>query len=112
MSKKKKGEIVTYTPEESRRIGETIVTAMNENTSEAGAKLLNAAQDRENKMFMETVLSRVQELVSHRNNLQLAEEKLRREMALFDKRIAAIKAGEFKLGYNGKIEYNDILLNY
>ena len=112
MSKRKKEEIVAFTSEESKRIGSAIVTAMNENASEAGSKLLNLAKQQENKIFMESVVSRVQELVSHRNMLQLADEKLHREIALFDKRIAAIEAGAFKLGYNGKIEYNDILLNY
>jgi len=85
---------------------------MQNNPTETGAKLLHLATRREEKIFMETVLSRVQELVSHRNQLFIALEKTQREIALFNKRISAVESGEFSLDRNGRICYNDILLNY
>jgi hypothetical protein len=105
-------EIIKFTPEESQRIGSTIVTEMHNNPTETGSKLLHLATRREEKIFMETILSRVQELVSHRNQLYIALEKTQREIALFDKRISAVETGEFTIGFDGRLRYNDILLNY
>lgn len=105
-------ELVKYTDEESKRIGTAIITAMQDNASETGAKLLEIATARTEKVFLNDVINRVQELVSHRNALYLALEKTQREIALFDKRILAIEKGEFEIGRDGRIRYNDILLNY
>jgi hypothetical protein len=105
-------KIIQFTPEESKRIGSTILAEMKNNPTETGANLLHLAQRRTEKIFMESVLNRVQELVSHRNQLFIALEKTQREIALFDKRIAAVQAGEFTIDYNGRLKYNDILLNY
>jgi len=113
MSKKKKNtEIVAFTPSESARVGEAIVAESTEHPEEFGKKLMEIASSRNEKLFMETVVARAQELASHRNNLLIALEKTQREISLFDKRIAAVKAGEFKLSSDGRIIYNDVLLQY
>jgi len=105
-------ELAKFTPENAARIGSAIIAEMQNNASETGAKLLALATMRQEKVFMETVLSRVQELVSHRNQLQIAMEKTVREIALFDRRIAAVESGEFTIDSSGRLKYNDILLNY
>lgn len=105
-------ELVKYSDEESKRIGTAIITAMRENASETGAKMLEIATARTEKVFLNDVINRVQELVQHRNNLFLAQEKLEREIALFNKRIAAVEKGEFSLARDGRLLYNDILLQY
>jgi hypothetical protein len=104
-------EMVKFTADEASRIGQTIRTEMQINASETGGKLLRLAMSREQDGFMNTVLARVQELVSHRNSLEIALEKVQKEIALFDRRLAAVGAGEFSLTREGRINYNDILLN-
>jgi hypothetical protein len=105
-------EIVPFSTDEKHRIGTAITTAMSDNPSETGAKLMQMATDREESMFMDTVLNRVKEVVSHLNNLYIAKEKLEREIALFIKRKEAIEKGQFKIDRDGRLQYNDILLNY
>src|SRR5882724_4075479 len=112
VSDSKKDDIIKFTHEESQRIGSAIITEMQNNPTETGARLLRAATSREEKLFMESVVNRLQELVSHRNQLYIALERTQREIALFDKRIAAVQSGEFEIDFNGRIRYNDILLNY
>lgn len=109
MSKKKKNEIVAFTSDESKRIGSAIRAA---DSQKVGESLIRTATDRNEKVFMENVLARVQELVSHRNNLYIAKDKLDREISLFDKRIAAVEKGEFLISSDGRLIYNDILLQY
>jgi hypothetical protein len=104
--------LVKFTSDESKRIGSAIIAEMQNNPTETGAKLLHLATHREEKLFMETVINRVQELVSHRNQLFIALEKTQREIALFNERIAAVESGQFEIDHNGRIRYNNILLNY
>lgn len=115
-SLERKTEITQLTPSEQSRIGSTIITAQTARPSEFGAALVRNATERGNKAFMDSVQNRVQEIVSHLNNLFLAKDKLEKEIALFQKRLEAIKAGEFKIENNvefgARILYNDILLNF
>jgi hypothetical protein len=105
-------EVVKYTPEEKERIGSAMITAAQQNAAEIGKRLIEVATSRNERAFIDTVINQAAELVTHLNNLYLADEKLQKEIALFKKRIAAIEAGEYKLGSNGRLQYNDILLNY
>jgi hypothetical protein len=113
----KKTEIVEFSSGEQSRIGSAITAAMSERPTEIGAALVRQATERGNKAFMENVQNRVQEMVSHLNNLFLAKEKLDKEIALFQRRIKAVEAGEFKVEHSqgefgARLIFNDILLNY
>jgi hypothetical protein len=112
-----KTEIIEFSKSEQSRIGSAITAAMSERPNEIGAALVRQATERGNKAFMENVQNRVQEMVSHLNNLFLAKEKLDKEIALFQRRIKAVEAGEFKVEHSqgefgARLIFNDILLNY
>ena len=80
MTDKKDDEVIKFTQEESKRIGSDIITEMLNNPIETGTSLLHLATRRESKVFMENVINRVQELVSHRNQLYIAKEKTERRL--------------------------------
>lgn len=95
-----------------KKSGSSILAAMKENPEKVGGILLRIATERADSDFTAAVIARVKELVTHRNNLQLALEKTQKEIDLFDTRIAAIEGGEFTVDGYGAIHYKDSSLNY
>jgi hypothetical protein len=108
----KENAIEQFTQEEASRIGEAIVANARENPREFGTQLVDIVKQRSNKVFMERVVNRVQELVEHRDSLLRAKDGIEREISLCDKRILAVQEGKFTMSSDGRILYNDVLLQY
>lgn len=103
-------EIVKFTSEEMKRIGSKIVSGSKKDMKKAGSLLVKSAIGRADSAFAEKILARVQELIQHRSNLFVARDKLLREINLFDRRIAAIENGKFRVGFSGIIIFEDSTL--
>jgi hypothetical protein len=91
----------------------SIIKAMEEDSKKFGSALVKNATESFDKDRTAALINRVKELVRHRMNLYAALEKTKQEIALFDRRISAIDAGEFALdGHTGNIIFKDANLNY
>lgn len=99
--------IVKYTPETLKRIGSGLVKGSKKELKKAGKLLIASATDSTNQEFASRVTGRVKELITHRNALYIAMEKTKKEIQLFDDRIKAIETGEFTIGWEGYITFND-----
>lgn len=96
--------------DDKRRVGSGLIHAMQNNPEEVGSRLAHIANQRVEKWFTEEVLRQIEELIKHKSALLNAATKTAAELQLTEKRIAAIDDGEFKIGWNGKIEFNDFAL--
>jgi hypothetical protein len=110
--KRKKNTSIQVHIDENERVGHGLIEAFRRNPEEIGEKLLTTAIGRVEKEFTESVLKQIEELVKHKSNLLIAVDKTNAEIKLTERRLSAIDNGEFKLGWNGKITYNDVLLNF
>jgi hypothetical protein len=91
----------------------SIIKAMEEDSKKFGGVLIKAATESFDKERTNALVQRVRELVKHRMALYAAIEKTKIEIALFDRRLAAIDAGEFFIeNYSGQISFKDQTLNY
>jgi hypothetical protein len=90
----------------------SIIKAMEEDSKKFGSTLVAAAGKTHDEERTKALVERVKELMKHRMNLYANLEKIKNEIALFDRRIKAIEAGEFLLeSYSGSITYKDSMLN-
>lgn len=103
---------VSITVNDNQRVGARLIQRLQENPEETGSRILHIAIGQVEKRFTEDILRQVRELVEHRNALFIALDKTDREIKLTDARLSAINAGEFKIGWNGKIQYTDSMLNF
>lgn len=99
--------IVKYSPEDLKRIGHGLVKQTKAGMKRAGQLLAKAAKESADKEFATRVASRVEEMIRHRSNLYISLDKTQREIAFYDRRLAAIEAGEIKVSFSGEIQYND-----
>jgi len=110
--KRKPESAITISLDGNQRIGNGLIDALTRNSEETGSRLLNVAIGRVETEFANTVLRQIEELVKHKASLLNAIEKTAKEVDLTERRLAAIDAGEFKVDFNGKITYNELVLNY
>lgn len=94
------------------KLGQGFVNALTANPKLMGAKLIELATARSEKKFLEGAVKQLEQMVQHRNNLYIALDRTKKEIELFDKRIEAVNNGEFTLGYDQTITFNDIKLQY
>jgi hypothetical protein len=110
--KRKTDSAIRVHVDENERVGHGLIEAFRRNPEEMGQKLMTTALGRVEKQFAEEVLRQIEELVKHKSNLLNAIDKTAAEVKLTERRLAAIDAGEFKIGWNGKITYNEAILNF
>lgn len=108
--KEKEDSAIEIHIDEHKRIGSSLIESLRRNP-EVGSQMLHVANQRVEKWFTEEVLKQIEDLIKHKNQLLLNMEKAGAEVQMTEKRIAAINAGEFKIGWSGRIEYNDRVLN-
>lgn len=98
--------------DDNRRLGSSIVEALRQNPEAAGRRIFDIATIRAEKWFNEEVMRQVEDLIKHRSALLNQIEKTAAEVQLTEKRIAAIESGQFKVEWNGRIKFNDVMLNF
>ena len=105
-------DVIKFDESEKQRIGSAIVAATTENPREVGQNIMELATSRASQAFMDNVVNQGQMLVQHLNGLYIAKEKVEREISLTQKRIQAIRDGEFTMSGDGRILYKDVLLQF
>jgi DNA transposition AAA+ family ATPase len=98
--------------DEQQRLGNRLIEALRRNSAEVGEHLVHVATGRSEKAFTEEVIKQVEELVKHKNALLVALDKTGAEIRLTERRLAAIADGEIKIGWDGRITYNEPILNF
>lgn len=110
--KKEKDSALQIHVNEHERVGYGLVESLRRNPEDVGSKLSQIAHGRVEKWFADEVLRQIEELIKHKDALLNAAQKTSNELTMTERRLAAIDAGEFEIGYMGKIRYKETILNF
>lgn len=87
------------------------VVLSNDDAKTVGKDLIAAANEQRKKRFGNLVMNHIQDMMTQRVGCLALIEKVQKEMELYELRLKAVEDGEFTVGYDGSVIYNNDILN-